>query len=109
MPTSWYQAIPLILDKMLQEHPQSILDVGIGFGKYGVLLREALDVSREKYRKKDWTVQIDGVEAFKSYRNPIHDYIYNRIYYDSIEEAVTAFLQNRIILQNSFTSIIFSS
>lgn len=88
MPTSWYQAIPLILDKILQEHPQSILDVGIGFGKYGVLLREALDVSREKYRKKDWTVQIDGVEAFKSYRNPIHDYIYNRIYYDSIENVL---------------------
>lgn len=42
MPTSWYQAVSVILDKVIEERPESILDIGVGFGKYGVMLREAL-------------------------------------------------------------------
>ncbi|MGF9965198.1 hypothetical protein [Bacillus rhizoplanae] len=54
MPSSIYQAIPDILQHIIVEEPMSILDVGVGFGKYGLLLREALDVPYERYHKHEW-------------------------------------------------------
>lgn len=88
MPTSWYETIPTILDKVRIEKPTSILDIGIGFGKYGVLLREALDIPFERYEKRDWKIKIDGIEAFKDYQNPIHEYIYDKIYYNTVENVL---------------------
>ena len=84
MPTSWYQAVPAIIDLVMSDQPSSILDIGVGFGKYGVLLRESFDIPHERYEKKDWHLQLDGVEGFEGYRNPIHDYIYNTMYYGNI-------------------------
>lgn len=40
MPTSWYNVIPEILSLIEKHKPRSILDIGIGFGKYGVLIRK---------------------------------------------------------------------
>lgn len=98
MPTSWYQAASVILDKVIEERPQSILDIGVGFGKYGVLLREAFDVPYYRYTKETWQVQLDGVEAFENYKNPIHDYVYNKIYYQPIEECLDSLGKYDVIL-----------
>ncbi|WP_391204299.1 glycosyltransferase family 4 protein [Psychrobacillus sp. L4] len=84
MPTSWYQAVPTIIDLVQMDGPQSILDIGVGFGKYGVLLREVFDIPYERYDKKNWHLQLDGVEGFEGYNNPIHDYVYNKMYYGNI-------------------------
>lgn len=94
MPTSWYQATPAIVDLVLLDHPSSILDIGIGFGKYGVLLREALDIPYERYEKKDWSVKIDGIEGFADYQNPIHQYVYNEMYYGEIYTVLPKLQQN---------------
>lgn len=88
MPTSWYQAIPLILHHVEREQPQSILDVGVGFGKYGFLMREILEIPFERYHKQQWKIRIDGVEAFETYMTPVHDYVYDRIYYGNVVELV---------------------
>ncbi len=80
MPTSHpYQLNELTKIIMLLD-PKTILDIGVGFGKYGFLSREYLELwdGREKYG--DWKRQIDGIEAFKGYLNPIHTYVYNHIY-----------------------------
>ena len=98
MPTSWYHVIPRIIGRVLVEHPDSLLDVGVGFGKYGLLLRETLEVADERYEKSSWKVRIDGVEAFDGYRNPIHEYIYDHIEYKPIEEALPALGRYDVIL-----------
>lgn len=85
MPTSYYQTVPAIVSMVLAENPSSILDLGIGFGKYGVLCREALDIPYERYQRDHWRVRIDGVEGYSGYRNPIHDYVYNEVRYGKIE------------------------
>jgi glycosyltransferase involved in cell wall biosynthesis len=90
MPTSWYQAIPSIMNEVIVESPKSILDIGIGFGKYGVLFREILDIPFGRYEKSTWQTKIDGVEAFKNYKNPIYEYVYDKIYYDTIENVLTS-------------------
>jgi hypothetical protein len=67
MPTSWHDVIPAVMNKVNHLKPESILDIGIGFGKYGVLIRDLLELPNERYDKDLWITRIDGVEAFKGY------------------------------------------
>jgi len=80
MPTSYLHQLNEIVELIVLIAPQNILDVGIGFGKYGVLAREYLEFrdGREKY--DDWQRQIDGIEIFPRYITPLHEFIYNHIY-----------------------------
>lgn len=68
------------MDIITALNPNSILDIGVGFGKYGVLCREYLELwdGREDYHK--FIRRIDGIEAFKNYLTPLHDFIYNNVY-----------------------------
>lgn len=88
MPTSWYQVIPIVLDQIQSLQPRSVLDVGIGFGKYGMLIREALEVPLGRYYKHQWQIKVDGVEVFSGYKNPIHEHCYDRVYYGDILSLV---------------------
>ncbi|MEK7208976.1 MAG: hypothetical protein AAB677_01805 [Patescibacteria group bacterium] len=84
MPGSHSQQLNEIVEIMILTKPKSILDVGVGFGKYGVLAREYLDLwtgadkKSEAYRH--WQTQIDGIEAYRDYLTPLHSFIYNQIY-----------------------------
>lgn len=98
MPTSWIESIPEILSTIDEFKPNSILDIGIGFGKYGVLLREKLELPYERYNKADWTVRIDGIEAFKDYQNPIHNYVYDKVYYDTIHNCIEKLPKYDVVL-----------
>jgi 2-polyprenyl-3-methyl-5-hydroxy-6-metoxy-1,4-benzoquinol methylase len=40
--TSFAANIPVILNAVLEVNPKSVLDIGPGFGKYGLLIREAI-------------------------------------------------------------------
>ena len=44
MPTSLYTQITKILDAIVHTNPQSVLAIGTGFGKYGLLCREYLEL-----------------------------------------------------------------
>lgn len=80
MPTSHLYQLNEILELIFYTNPSSLLDIGIGFGKYGFLSREYLELwdGREKYN--DWTRSIDGIEAYEKYITPIHKLIYDNIY-----------------------------
>ena len=83
MPSSQYYHISKIMEVIIASKPESILDVGTGFGKYGVLCREYLDLwdGRQKY---EFSRRIDGVEAFQNYITPLHKFVYNNIYNEDI-------------------------
>lgn len=98
MPTSWIQAMPKIVEEVEKYKPSSVLDVGIGFGKYGVLLRDALELPYKRYDKEDWIIKIDGVEVFQGYRNPIHEYVYDNVYYENINESIIQFPPYDVVL-----------
>ncbi len=85
MPTSRYKHLPAILDVVINLHPQSILDVGAGFGKWGQLFREYTDIAAveeepQRYDKACWQVRIDAIEGFPDYLTPAHHYLYNNVY-----------------------------
>ena len=63
-------------------NPSSILDVGVGFGKWGFLCREYLEVWMDRVKKNEWQVQLDGVEIFPDYHDILQPYLYNRIFYE---------------------------
>lgn len=98
MPTSWYHTIPAIIEQIHLVRPNSILDVGIGFGKYGVLIRDALELPFQRYHKNQWKVKLDGVEAFPGYKNPLHDFIYDKIFYCNVNEIIDQLPKYDVIL-----------
>ena len=88
MPTSQYFQISKIIDLIIKINPKSIFDVGVGFGKYGVLCREYLELWDGKGKYNDFCVIIDGIEAFKDYITPLHKFIYNNIYLNDVFELI---------------------
>lgn len=68
MPSSYYGFLVDVLDELLDVRPRSVLDVGVGFGKMGMLFREYCDVfCAAGYGPKHWKTQIDGIEIHEPY------------------------------------------
>jgi SAM-dependent methyltransferase len=80
MPSSSSQQISPILDIIRAVQPHSVLDIGVGFGKFGFLCREYLELWDGRDQYHDWQRQIDGIEAFESYITPLHKQIYDDIH-----------------------------
>lgn len=70
MPTSDYRHIPQVLDEVYALQPERTIELGIGFGKWGVLLREILDGIYGRCREDQWDRTIYGIEVHEAYRNP---------------------------------------
>ena len=81
VPTSHWQQLNEIVGLMMSVRPKSILDVGVGFGKFGVLAREYLELWDGRDRYNDWQIIVDGIEAFEGYKNPIYDHVYNTVFF----------------------------
>lgn len=88
MPTSHRYQINDIIDLIYFTHPQSLLDIGIGFGKYGFLAREYLEIWDKTDQYDVWHCQIDGIEAFSEYIHPWHEQIYDNIFLGDAREIV---------------------
>lgn len=79
MPTSDYHAVSDIMGEIQRLSPRSVLDLGVGFGKYGVLCREILDARFGRCQQEQWQADIVGYEAWTGYRNPVWA-AYSRLY-----------------------------
>jgi len=86
LPTSQLNQVPQIIELILFTNPEKMLDVGVGFGKYGFLSREYLELWDDKRRysnwtnRSNWTKRIDGIEVFKEYLTPVHNFVYDNVY-----------------------------
>jgi 2-polyprenyl-3-methyl-5-hydroxy-6-metoxy-1,4-benzoquinol methylase len=88
MPFSQSSQLSTIVGCVEQLRPESILDVGVGMGQYGFLLRTNLEnvnlfevdgsQARQAPREK-WRVRLDGIEGYAGYLTPVHEYVYNDI------------------------------
>lgn len=70
MPVSDLSHVPAVMGEVVRLGPRRICDVGVGFGKYGVLCREVLDATYGRCRRNEWHTVIDGIEGFVNYNNP---------------------------------------
>lgn len=81
MPTSFWNHIPRVIDFVRAKQPQSILEIGCGFGKWGHLFREYLEVYGYcRTDKERWTTRLDAIEIFSKYINEATRYYYDTIY-----------------------------
>ena len=73
MPTSEHWQIPRVCDVLTAEKPASVLDVGAGYGKYGLLAREFGGASR-----------VDAIDA-----NPPRFDVYDHVYLGDLRQIDT--------------------
>lgn len=82
MPTSYLTPIVPVMELVVLTQPKSLLDVGIGFGKYGFLAREYLELwdgRRFGENYCQWKRRIDGIEGYAPYITSMHRFIYSDI------------------------------
>ena len=83
MPTSKAEAIPHVAALCMSTSPDTILEIGVGFGKYGVLFREWCDARFGRIKRDDWKTKIHGIEIFDGYRNPAWS-VYDQVFIGNI-------------------------
>jgi hypothetical protein len=93
MPSSRPNAIPVVIHLLRQIRPRSILDVGVGFGKWGHLFREYTDINEAerdpaRYQPTNWHFRIDGIEGHANYLTEMHRFLYNEIHVGDAAELL---------------------
>lgn len=93
MPSSRPNLIPTVIHVIRQLRPKSILDVGVGFGKWGHLFREYTDILESehdpaRYQRANWQVRIDGIEGFPDYITEMHRFLYNDIHLGNASQLI---------------------
>lgn len=87
MPTSSSYILTPVISFAGWLNPQSVLDVGCGYGQWGMLLRQHLDCPWDIHEGiPRWRRRIDGVEAWEPYRNSLWDFAYDEI---KVKEATS--------------------
>ena len=94
MPTGHFGHIGLVVELMLKLQPKSVLDVGIGYGKYGMLAREYLDYAHFKKR----SIIIDGIEGFADYIQEGQRFYYDHIFVGDARTLLPSLGQYEMIL-----------
>jgi SAM-dependent methyltransferase len=88
MPSSHPYQLNEILELIIETNPGKLLDIGTGFGKYGFLSREYLELWDPDAVYGSHKRQIDGIEAFEPYLTPLHRLIYDRIFTGDAREVL---------------------
>jgi len=105
MPSSTTAHISDMMNIINNLQPKKILDVGIGFGKWGFLCRELLDGLHGRFKRKDWQHEIIGLEVYEKYINEWQKNIYNSIVVKEAHRYLMA-LDNSFFKANHFDLII---
>lgn len=91
MPSSMPYHFGFVIDAAMAAAPvKTILDVGIGYGKWGFLFHEFLDGHYDRVFPDQWKMEIHGVEIFEPYikRFPWLKHFYKRIFCADIANLV---------------------
>lgn len=84
--TSNPMTIPVLINYLKKREPfKSVLDVGVGYGKYGFLIREYFETHLGRFKKGDFEIRVDGVEPFKEMIT-FQQQIYDNIFFKTIEQ-----------------------
>jgi len=88
VPLSIWLGMEQCLEEIVACRPTSVLDAGIGFGLWGHLLRQYLDVWNGRIQPQQWRVRIDGIEIDESRVLEHARYLYDRVHVGDIRELV---------------------
>lgn len=88
MPTSSYDHVSSVMYVVERAQPESILDVGVGFGKWGILCREMLEAKHGRLRPSEWRFRIDGIEIHSAYDNPLWHLAYGHVFQGDVTTII---------------------
>ena len=88
MPLSIWEGLEDCLALIVGRAPSAVLDAGIGFGLWGHLLRQYLDVWSGRIQRPEWTTRIDGIEIDPARVQPHARHLYSHIYVGDIRTEV---------------------
>jgi hypothetical protein len=90
MPSSTWHNIEMFVEIIRELRPASFLDVGVGNGKWGFLVREYTDVWDGHFLRAQWNCKIEGVEIYEPYivENTHQRAIYNQIHIGDVTSIV---------------------
>jgi hypothetical protein len=90
MPSSTWHNIETFVEIIRELRPASFLDVGVGNGKWGFLVREYTDVWDGHFLRAQWNCNIEGVEIYEPYitENTHQQAIYNKIHIGDVTSIV---------------------
>ncbi len=103
MPFSYSSQLSTIIGFAEQQNPLSVLDIGVGMGQYGFLLRTNLEnvnlfeINGSSGRQRDrdqWKVRIDGIEGYAGYITPVHEYSYTNLLIGEALESLSTLEDN---------------
>ena len=78
--TSTLYSTEWVIDRLRALKPRSIIDIGCGWGRWGFLAREFLELWEHRFRKEDWAIRIDALDIHLGTWTPIHSYVYDHCY-----------------------------
>lgn len=84
--SSTVHSVEWVVAKMRERKPRSILDVGCGWGRWGFLAREFLELWEHNYQKEQWQVRIDCIDVHPGTWTPVHDFVYDHKYEGDVRE-----------------------
>jgi len=70
MPISDLSGLPAIAAEVMRLQPETVMDLGVGCGMYGVACRQVLDGQYGRVRADQWQRKINGIDGWDAYRNP---------------------------------------
>ncbi|WKX68839.1 class I SAM-dependent methyltransferase [Streptomyces sp. XD-27] len=88
MPLSIWRGMEDCLQAMVERRPSAVLDAGIGFGLWGGLLRQYLDVWSGRVQPSQWATRIDGIEIDEKRVQPHARHLYTEILVGDIRRLV---------------------
>ena len=84
MPIGSHSIVSHVARALEDNRPRRILDLGIGFGFYGAVVRQWLDQG-----VRPWSTYLAGVEAWGRYCNPLWD-LYDLVTVNTIQDYLTS-------------------
>ncbi|MDE3056411.1 MAG: hypothetical protein KGJ59_00455 [Bacteroidota bacterium] len=91
MPPGASESYPYLVEfaRELVPQPRRVLDVGVGFGTIGFLVRNYFEAKEHlRFSKREWKVTLIGIEIYKDSIHSLQKEIYNSIVIgDVFEEA----------------------
>jgi hypothetical protein len=96
MPTGASESYPYIIEfaRELVPQPRRILDVGVGFGTIGFLVRNYFEAKDHlRFSKRKWKITLIGIEIHRSYLQSLQKQIYDSMIigdvFDEVEKLGT--------------------
>lgn len=94
MPIGSYALTYNIAHEIWKRKPARVLDLGIGFGMQGALVRQYVDQGIHP-----WKAYLVGVEGFEGYRNPVWE-LYDTVHVHDIASFITHASKNMLDWEN---------